>query len=219
MQPEIMLDTLVIQTERTPNPEALRILPGVALAAGAPIEVRQGDDVGEIPLARALLAIDGVASILIGADFITAVRASPDHGWQQLKPLLIAAVDDVLASGQPLLLAPRRRAVESADAEDGIILQIRRVIDRLVRPMVARDGGEATLTRFDPATGIAYVRMGGACGGCPSGTTTLKKGIERTIMHYVPEVTGVEAADQPELKQADPKARFRAWLGARMGKS
>ena len=214
-----LLDTRVIQIERTPNPEALRLLPGVSLAVGAPIELRRGDDTDTIPLARALLAIDGAASILIGADFVTVVRASPDYGWPDLKPLLIAAVDDFLASGQPLLLAPKPAAVAATDEDDEITCHIRQVIDRFVRPLVARDGGEATLVRFDATTGVAFVRMGGACGGCPSGKTTLKHGIERTIMHYVPEVSRVEAIDQSQGTRTDSKARFRAWLAARVSKS
>lgn len=220
-----MLDTLLIQTERTPNPEALRILPGVPLKPGAPIELSRGDDGADMPLAQALLAIDGIASILIGADFVTVVRVSPERGWAELKPLAVAAVADLLASGGPLLSAAAEDADsggddrDDRDDRDDISRQIREVIDRFVRPMVARDGGEAAFVRFDAANGTAYVRMGGACGGCPSGKTTLKQGIERTIRHYVPEVTRVEAVDQAGQDNADPKARFRAWIAARMRKS
>ena len=215
--PEASLATRVIQTERTPNPEALRILPGVPLAAGPAIELEAGDEADAIPLARALFAIDGVARILIGDDFVTVVRTAPDHGWAELKPLLVAAIDDLLASGEPLLPARAGRTAANGDDEDEIVVQIREVIDRFVRPLVARDGGEATLARFDARTGVAYVRMGGACGGCPSGRTTLKQGIERTIMHYVPEVLKVEAAE-PAAQDADPKARMRDWIAAWMRK-
>ncbi|MEA1015316.1 NifU family protein [Sphingosinicella sp. LY1275] len=207
----------VIQIERTPNPEALRVLPGIPLVAGPPIELRRDDDAGAMPLAAALLAIEGVASILIGADFVTIVRASPDYDWRALKPQLVVAIDDFIASGQPFLRAPAQAEDAPADEEDEVASHIRQVIDRFVRPMVARDGGEATLARFDPDTGVAYVRMSGACGGCPSGRTTLKQGIERTIMHYVPEVTKVEALEPRSQAEGDPKARFRAWIAARFG--
>jgi Fe-S cluster biogenesis protein NfuA len=38
--------------------------------------------------------------------------------------------------------------------------------------------------------------MGGACGGCPSGKTTLKNGIEQAIKRYVPEVTRVQSTTE-----------------------
>jgi Fe-S cluster biogenesis protein NfuA len=37
--------------------------------------------------------------------------------------------------------------------------------------------------------------MKGACTGCPSSAVTLKNGIERMLMHYVPEVQSVVAID------------------------
>ena len=211
------MDTPLIQIEETPNPEALRLLPGVALLSGAPVEIASGDDVTGSPLAAALLSIEGVQRIMIGPDFVTAIRSSPEHSWSSLRPRLLAALVDFLFSGEPAILASERPA--TAYATGGIVADhIREVIERYVRPMLARDGGEATLTRFDAKSGVAYVRMGGACGGCPSGKTTLKHGIEQSIKRYVPEVLRVEAEGHADV-DADPKARFRAWIAARMGRS
>ena len=39
--------------------------------------------------------------------------------------------------------------------------------------------------------GIVLLRMSGSCSGCPSSSVTLKNGVERLLMHYVPEVEGV----------------------------
>ncbi|MEM6492530.1 MAG: NifU family protein, partial [Pseudomonadota bacterium] len=41
--------------------------------------------------------------------------------------------------------------------------------------------------------GIVFLRMRGACAGCPSSTATLKMGIENMLRHYIPEVQGVSA--------------------------
>lgn len=210
-----MADAPLIQFEYTPNPEAVRILPGIPLARGAAVERRSGEDTANYPVATAFLAIDGIASVLIGRDFVTAVRASPDLPWSRLKPQLLMAVADLLLSGEPLVL--EQGAVDTPQiGDDEIATHIREVIDRFVRPALARDGGEATLTRYDAATGTAHVRMGGACGGCPSGKTTLKHGVEKTIMKYVPEVASVVASVSEGQFLSDPKARFRAWIGARM---
>jgi len=95
--------------------------------------------------------------------------------------------------------------------------QIEDVLDRWVRPLLAADGGEAVLVRFDPADGTAWVRMDGACGGCPSGSITLKRGIEQSIRRWVPEVTRVLAAEPEQVQDADPKARFRRWIAEKWG--
>jgi Fe-S cluster biogenesis protein NfuA len=41
--------------------------------------------------------------------------------------------------------------------------------------------------------GRVYLKMQGACAGCPSSSATLKNGIEQLLKHYVPEVTEVLA--------------------------
>ena len=70
--------------------------------------------------------------------------------------------------------------------------QIKELIDTRVRPAVAGDGGDIVYRGFQ--RGVVYLRMQGACAGCPSSTATLKMGIEQLLKHYVPEVTEVRAA-------------------------
>jgi hypothetical protein len=45
---------------------------------------------------------------------------------------------------------------------------------------------------FDPESGIVKLKMAGSCVGCPSSTATLRNGVENMLMHYVPEVRGIE---------------------------
>lgn len=207
--------TPLIQVEQTPNPNALRLLPGIRWLSGPPVEIAPGDAAANAPFAAALLAIDGIDRIMIGPDFVTAVRRSAAFSWSGLKAQLLAELADFLFSGEPVL--PASLLPEPPPpAEGGLVAeQIAAVIERYVRPMLARDGGEATLLRFDATSGVAYVRMGGACGGCPSGKTTLKQGIEQAIKRYVPEVTSVEAATENAEPGGDPRARVRSWIAAR----
>jgi NFU1 iron-sulfur cluster scaffold homolog, mitochondrial len=74
------------------------------------------------------------------------------------------------------------------------VREIEDLLNTRVRPAVAQDGGDIDFDRFDPETGVVYVRLRGACAGCPSSTITLKQGIENMMKHYVPEVTRVEQA-------------------------
>jgi len=45
---------------------------------------------------------------------------------------------------------------------------------------------------FDADLGIVKLRMAGSCVGCPSSTATLRDGVQNMLMHYVPEVKGIE---------------------------
>jgi Fe-S cluster biogenesis protein NfuA len=40
--------------------------------------------------------------------------------------------------------------------------------------------------------------MKGSCAGCPSSSVTLRNGIENMLKHYVAEVEGVEAIEEPK---------------------
>ena len=61
-----------------------------------------------------------------------------------------------------------------------------------VRPGLQADGGDLEFVRIDE-NNVVYIRLVGACGGCPMSTITLKQGIERILKMQVPEVTSVEA--------------------------
>ena len=60
-----------------------------------------------------------------------------------------------------------------------------------MRPAVAMDGGDIVYHGFDD--GVVYLKMHGACDGCPSAGATLKIGIENMLRHYIPEVQEVQA--------------------------
>ncbi|MBX7490939.1 NifU family protein [Helicobacter turcicus] len=52
-----------------------------------------------------------------------------------------------------------------------------------VRPMLIKDGGNVTLIKIE--NGKVYVRLEGACKGCPSSAQTLKFGIEHTLKNDI----------------------------------
>lgn len=61
-----------------------------------------------------------------------------------------------------------------------------------IRPGLQADGGDVEFIRIDN-NNVVFIRLIGACGGCPMATITLKQGIERIIRMQVPEVNSVEA--------------------------
>ena len=61
-----------------------------------------------------------------------------------------------------------------------------------VRPYLQADGGDVELVDVNDE-GVVFVRLAGACRGCPGARMTLQMGIERILKEQVPEVKNVEA--------------------------
>ena len=51
---------------------------------------------------------------------------------------------------------------------------------------------------FDAVTGIVKLQLAGSCTGCPSSSVTLHHGVQNMLMHYIPEVTGIEQVVEDE---------------------
>jgi Fe-S cluster biogenesis protein NfuA len=190
---------MFIQTETTPNPEVLKFLPGREVLGDGTREFRSHHEAEASPLAAALFALDGVERVFFGPDFITVTK-DEDVDWRQLKAPILAGIMEHFTSGARLMAGGAEAAV--AHDEDGdyegetaqVVAEIKDLLDTRIRPAVARDGGDILFNRFDAGTGVVYLHMRGACSGCPSSSATLKSGVENMLKHYVPEVTGVEAA-------------------------
>jgi Fe-S cluster biogenesis protein NfuA len=182
---------MFIQTEETPNPAALKFLPGREVLESGTAGFRTSEDAARSPLARLLFEIDGVAGVFLATDFITVTRAD-DRNWQTLKPMVLGAIMDHFTSGATALETTEDDAAESNDeGTEEIVSQIKELLDTRVRPAVAQDGGDIIYRGFK--SGTVYLHMRGSCAGCPSSTATLKMGIENMLKHYVPEVTQVES--------------------------
>ncbi len=66
---------------------------------------------------------------------------------------------------------------------------IEKVIDDQIRPGLQSHGGGIDLIEIKDAK--VYVRLTGACGGCPMATMTMKQGVERALKASFPEIEEV----------------------------
>lgn len=181
---------MYIQVAETPNPNTLKFFPGVHVT-DHPMSYRGSE--GAPSIVKALFSIEGVEEVFFGSDFISINKAQ-ERNWHILKTLVVARIIEHLQSGEPIL--PEQSNDEKFDPlGDEIVRQIVELIETKVRPAVEADGGDIVFDRFDPETGIVYLKLRGACSGCPSATVTLKSGIESMLRHYVPEVTAVEQSE------------------------
>ncbi|XP_050281746.1 nifU-like protein 4, mitochondrial [Quercus robur] len=201
---------MFIQTQSTPNPSSLMFYPGKPVMDVGSSDFPHARAAMTSPLAKALFGIDGITRVFFGSDFVTVTK-SEDAAWDFLKPEIFAAIMDFYSSGQPLFLdSQTAAAMDTAIHEDDseTVAMIKELLETRIRPAVQDDGGDIEYCGFDPETGVVKLRMQGACSGCPSSSVTLKSGIENMLMHYVPEVKGVEQ----ELDDDDGDAALSAQM-------
>lgn len=190
---------MLIETEPTPNPATVKFMPGRVVMGAGTRDFASPEEAEASPLASALFTLGDVTGVFFGGDFIS-VTIGEGSDWRDVKPDVLAILLDHFSADMPLFAAgsaggihvPAEEETFVDHPEDAeIVEQIRELIDTRVRPAVANDGGDIIYRGFDKGT--VYLKMQGACSGCPSSTATLKNGIEQLLKHYVPEVTEVRA--------------------------
>jgi Fe-S cluster biogenesis protein NfuA len=188
---------MLIETETTPNPATLKFLPGRTVMESGTRDFATPEEAEASPLAETLFGIGDVTGVFFGRDFVS-VTIAPGSDWRDAKPDVLATIMDHFTAQMPLFRpradfgVPAEEETFAENPEDAdIVAQIKDLIETRVRPAVANDGGDIVYRGFD--RGKVFLRMQGACAGCPSSSATLKNGIEQLLRYYVPEVTEVRA--------------------------
>ncbi|PJB73741.1 MAG: NifU family protein [Alphaproteobacteria bacterium CG_4_9_14_3_um_filter_47_13] len=181
---------MFIEFEETPNPDTLKFLPGREVLKRGTREFKSPDEATAAPLAQRLFDIEGVKAVFFATDFIS-VSKTDRQSWETLKPLILTALMEHFTAGLPVIEEEKAASTTTTGEGSEIERQIRELLETRVKPAVAMDGGNIEFVDFD--NGTVFLRMEGACAGCPSSSMTLKHGIETMLKHYIPEVTAVEA--------------------------
>lgn len=180
---------MFIQTEETPNPQTLKFIPEQPVLTDdlgvQSLEYKKNQETFDSPLAKRLLQVEGIDGVFLATSYISITKQGTSE-WYLLKPVIIGIIMEHFINGVPIYTG---EAAKSDEDTDPIVKQIREIIDTRVRPSVAMDGGDITFESFKD--GIVYLKLQGACSGCPSSTATLKSGIENMLRYYVPEVQEV----------------------------
>lgn len=83
-------------------------------------------------------------------------------------------------------------------SDEDLIDPVKDVLDS-IRPMLKKDGGDMEFLGIKNS--VVYVRLVGACNGCPSAGQTLKYGVERELKIAIhPEITVVNIPVGEEFK-------------------
>ena len=84
---------------------------------------------------------------------------------------------------------------------DEIVKDIKSVLEEKVAPSVAAHDGAIGFIDFASDTGVATLKLSGACSGCAMSQRTLKEGVERLLKHYVPEVNSIVGEDDAQAEE------------------
>lgn len=196
---------MFIQTEDTPNPLTVKFIPGCNVLETGTADFESSAAAWRSPLLQDLFDIKGVARVFLSGDFISVTK-DENAQWPILRPSILGAImaffsryDQVTLKSEASLgttasTAPPQSTIEYTQEQAAIVTEIKELLDTKVRPAVAQDGGDIVFDKFED--GVVYLRMQGACSGCPSSSLTLKSGIENMLRHYIPEVNEVRPVEQ-----------------------
>ena len=188
---------MFIQTEALPDITRMKFFPGEAVMPSGAVEFADKEAAERSPLAVRLFAIEGINVVTFYDNFITVTRRE-NADWQLLKPMILGAIMDHYASGQPILTSSAEESeekfefeIEEDPADGAIITQIQELMDSRIKPAAEQMGGDVIYKGYKDGT--IYVEFIGP-------TMALIGGITNVIGHYVPEVQLVK-----DYRDAIPK--------------
>ena len=179
---------MFVQTQKTPNPNSLKFIPGKLVSNNGSFEINNKDEVNN-DLIRNILSINGVTGIFLGEDFLS-VNKKENTNWEDVKHIVISLINEFYSDGKEFILDKKLDNKKQANFDE-IEKQIIKILDTKIKPAVARDGGDIQFKEFK--NGVVTVQLQGSCSGCPSSIMTLKQGVQNLLCHYIPEVKEVIA--------------------------
>ena len=174
-----------IDVQQTPNPDTLKFVLSLELVQNGSMEFKNSVEANKYPFVQKIFQL-GAELVFFGNNFIS-VKKNSGVQWNEMSE----KIQDIIKNDFPRDFKAIIVKKETSNNKDEIFKKIEEVLELKIRPAVAMDGGNISLRSF--VDGVAEVELQGSCAGCPSSTLTLKQGVERMLVHYVPEVKSVRA--------------------------
>lgn len=172
--------------ETTPNPATLKFhLHQKVTDEG--FDCANPQEAERSPLATKIFGFPWTSSVYVGPDFITVTKQDWVD-WEILAQPLANLINEHLLHQEPVVVSFVATPEEDPNDPE-IVKNIKAVLNREIRPVVALDGGDIVFHKYQDQ--ILYIHMRGACAGCPSSTATLQEGIEVRMKELFPEIKEV----------------------------
>lgn len=178
-----------VSSEPTPNPATLKFhLHQKITEVG--FDCPSLDESDRSPLAQKLFGFPWTSSVFIGTDFITVTKQDWVE-WSVLAEPLCDLISEHLNNQEPVVIQIDLSGSKANENDSPVVKKIKAILDQQIRPVVAMDGGDIVFANYE--NNILYVKMQGACSGCPSSMMTLKEGVEVRMKELIPEILEVVA--------------------------
>lgn len=189
---------VMLYTEQTPNPEALKYVTNRMLYRGI-ADFKEKDLAEEwSPMANSLMELPYVKSVYFNNNYVTVTKEM-NYDWAEIMLKLKEFIKDYVEKDGLIVregfseymdkVMASQNAVQFSGEGGEIAKKVKDLIDTYVKPAVEMDGGNIEFKAYD--NGRVFVTMQGSCSGCPSSSVTLKAGIEGMLKRMVPEVVEV----------------------------
>jgi len=194
---------VLLYTERTPNPEALKFVTNKMLYRGTADFQEEELARKYSPLATEIFEFPYVKGVYISNNFVTVTKEL-NYSWDDIMLKVKAFIKEYVEADKLIIDDSFQEYIEEQETakrekegvvysgdEGEIVTRIKDLIETYVKPAVAGDGGNIEFESYD--NGVVSVLLQGACSGCPSSLITLKSGIEGMLKRMIPEIKAVEA--------------------------
>ncbi len=190
-----------VLSSATPNPHSMKFSVNHNIAEEH-WETENIQQAGRSPLAQKILGFPWATKVFIGPDFITITKEDWLK-WDTLTEPLCQMIKEHITAGEPVLYPHATDTPAQSDEtkeedtlnpgldDSPVVRKIKQILKRDIQPAVALDGGFISFAGFKK--GVVFLKMKGACSGCPSSTVTLKQGIETHLKNQLSEVREVVA--------------------------
>lgn len=178
-----------ITVQETPNPQVLKFIFNNKLTENI-AEFDSIDSARNIsPLSVQLLGFPWVKKVFIGENFISITKEDWVE-WEPVKDPLIHLLKQT--PNKDILNIQKTNPINesyNSQTDIEIVTKIQDILDREIQPAVQMDGGFIQFDHYKD--GKVYLKMQGACSGCPSAEWTLKEGIENRLKRDIPQILEV----------------------------
>ena len=106
---------MFVQTENTPNPNALKFIPEKKVSNLSSYEISDKSNINNEAI-RNILSINGVKSVFLSKDFLS-VNKDESIDWEDLKHIIISFINDHYSKGNSILY-DKNEKIENSDLNE-----------------------------------------------------------------------------------------------------
>ena len=174
-----------MKVEKTPNRHSLKFVTPHILSKKA-MEFQNSKQADPSPLAKTILGFPWAKQVFIFHNFITITKEKWVE-WDTLTEPLMTLIQEYM-DNQNVIVSFEKDTPSNAPSKtmSQTAKHIQKIIEKEIQPMVAMDGGFIEFSHYEK--GHVYLRMKGACSGCPSAEWTLKEGIAKRLKQEISEI-------------------------------